>query len=253
MHLLEKFPFSDELPLRESHPRIPEPYASEMFYYDQLDLIKSLSKGKSWAYCDLVPDVVVGFVPNNNIYSLAQWLSLYLSLYRDINGEGAEVVFPGTSKSWIAKCNDSSQDLIARFAIHASLHPEISANERFNIADNAVASTWSAKWPIICAYFGLKGVPPTNGSGPDPAQYLGENADRWAELEKKYGLQKGRVSGNSRSFQGFPAFIMSMFDFDRPLDLSKTHQAWGSGKEERNTQEAWYTAFDRFRAAKIIP
>ncbi|KAJ5697819.1 hypothetical protein N7488_011503 [Penicillium malachiteum] len=235
VHLLEKFPLSDNIPLRESHPRIPEPFASQMFYYNQLDLLKTLSQGKVWTFCDIIPDVVIGFVPNNNVYCLAQWLALYLSLYRKIYGAGAEVVFPGTMK------------------IYASLNPAGSSAQSFNAADFAQPSRWSTKWPIICDYFGLKGVAPTNGSGPDPPTFLRENQAKWFEMEKQYSLQTGRVGGNQRSFDGFPAFIMSMFDFDRQLDMSKMHAAWGGGKEEVGIKEAWYTAFDRFRKARIIP
>lgn len=253
MHLIDNFPFSEDLPLRESLPRIPEPFASQMFYYNQLDLLNALSERKAWTYCDIIPDVVVGFVPNNNIYCLAQWLALYLSLVRELDGEGAEVVFPGTMKSWAIKCNDSSQDIIARFSIHASLHPEVCGGERFNAADNSCPSSWSIKWPIICEYFGLRGVAPVNGSGPDPAQFLNKNQESWFGLEKKYGLQTGRVGGNKRSFEGFPNFIMSMFDFDRQLDMTKMHRAWGEKKEEATVQDTWYTAFDRFRKARIIP
>lgn len=226
-----------------------------MFYYNQLDLLKDLSANKPWTFCDVIPDVIIGFVPHNNIYCLPQALGLYLSLYRDINGEGAEVVFPGTSNSWNNLTNDSCQDLIARFAIQASLHPEISAGQSYNTADQSTPSTWSKKWPTICSYFGLKGVGPTNGSGPDPVAYVSENRDRWLELEKKHGLQTGRV-GNERSYGGFPYFIMTLLDFDRQLDLSKAHDALkrsGAKVDEWNTEQAWYPAFDRFRKAKIIP
>ncbi len=223
-----------------------------MFYYNQIDLLKDLSKGKNWTFCDVIPDVIVGFVPNNNIYCLAQALSLYLSLYREIEGKGAEVVFPGTMQSWKIKSNDSSQDIIARFAIHASLHPEVSGGQSFNAADNAQSSSWSTKWPVICEYFGLKGVAPTNNSGPDPVQYTIDNRERWLQLEKRDGLQGGRV-GNERSYSGFPYFIMTMFNFDRHLDMTKMHQAWGNAREETDAKGAWWTAFDRFRKAKIIP
>ncbi|KAF9887231.1 hypothetical protein FE257_010359 [Aspergillus nanangensis] len=253
VHLVDEFPWKNELPLKESLPRIPEPHASQMFYYNQLDLLKELSAGKEWSYCSVMPDVIVGFVPNNNVYCLAQWLSIYLSIYREINGEGAEVVFPGTMESWKIKSNDSSQDIIARFAIHASLNPGVSAEQDFNTADHSRPSSWSAKWPIICDYFGLKGVAPEKGSGPDPARYIMENQAKWVEMETKFGLRAGHVGKNERSFQFFPYFIMTMFNFDRQLDMGKMHAAWGTKAEEINTQQAWYTAFDRFRKAKIIP
>jgi hypothetical protein len=253
VHLIDKFPFSNDLPLRESLPRIPEPYASQMFYYGQCDELAALSEGKSWTWCDVIPDVIVGFVPNNNVYSLNQWLGLYLSLVVELQGKGAEVQFPGTEESYTILCNDSSQDIVAKTAIYASLHPEKSAGQRFNAADSAQPSSWSKKWPIICAYFGLKGVgPPPGGCGPEPAQFLAEHVEDWRAVEKKYGLVTGRV-GNDKSFSGFPTFIMKMFNFDRQLDMSRTHELMGDAKEEVDTQTAWYTGFDRYRKAKIIP
>ncbi|KAM5342810.1 hypothetical protein ACJ41O_013776 [Fusarium nematophilum] len=197
--------------------------------------------------------MIVGFVPNNNIYCLAQALALYLSLYAEINGQGREVQFPGNERSWQNLSNDSSQDIVAKVAIYASLHPERSGGQRFNAADNSTPSSWSKKWPIICEYFGLKGVgPAADGSAPEPTQYVADNADKWKEMEKKYGLVTGRV-GNGRNLGGFPMFIMDAFNFDRHLDMSKTHEMWGDATEEIGTAAAWYTAFDRFRKARIIP
>lgn len=224
-----------------------------MFYYNQVDYLASASKNKSWTYCDVIPDVIVGFVPNNNIYCLAQTLATYLSLYAAVEGKGASCDFPGTEKSWVNKSNDSSQDIVAKFAIYASLHPEKTSGQRFNTADNANYSSWSHKWPVICEYFGLKGTPPpAGGSGPQPAKYIEEHLNAWKKLEKEQGLQTGRV-GNARSYGGFQPFIMTMFNFDRQLDLSKMHETWGDMKEERDAKGAWWTAFDRFKKAKIIP
>ncbi|KAL4985904.1 hypothetical protein BDW68DRAFT_198455 [Aspergillus falconensis] len=238
VHLLDKFPFADKLPLAESLPAIPEPFKSRLFYYPQVELLNQLSAGKTWKWCDVIPDIVVGFVPNNNAYCLAQWLAIYLSLYREINGPGAEVVFPGT-KSWTIKSNDSNQDIIGRFAVYASLHPEWSAGERYNVADNAQWSTWS-------------GVAPIDGPGPDPSAYIQENKEKWFQMEKKYGLKGGRV-GNDKSLTIVSNFLMNQFDFDRQVDLTKMHAAWGGAKEETDVQGAWHIAFDRFRAANIIP
>jgi hypothetical protein len=253
VHLLDKFPFANDLPLRESLPRIPEPYASEMFYYNQMDMLTAMSKGKPWTWCEVIPDMIVGFVPNNNIYCLAQFLALYLSLYAEVNGKGAEVPFPGTEISWKNKTNDSSQDICAKVSIVASLKPEISSEQRYNAADNAEPSSWSKKWPIICEYFGLKGTPPpAGGSGPEPAAYLAQHADAWKELEEKHGLVAGRV-GNGRSFGGFPYFIMTMLNFDRQMDMTQCHEMMGEYAENLDTQKAWYTAFDRFKRARIIP
>ncbi|KAF9888470.1 hypothetical protein FE257_008577 [Aspergillus nanangensis] len=252
VHLLDQFPFKDNLPLKESHPPIPEPARSLLFYTHQWELMKTLSEGKSWFYCDVRPDIIIGFVPNNSAHNLAQWIALYLSLYREIHGEGAEVVFPGT-KSWSILSNDSNQDTIARFAIYASLHPEASAGKSLNCSDHSQPTSWSVKWPILCQYFGLKGVAPTNGAGPDPAAFLREHQDQWVAMEKKYGLQTGHLLGDNISLAHVSYFLMSQFDFDRQVDLTEMHRVWGEATEERNIQEGWFTTFDRFKTAKIIP
>ncbi|KAF2841029.1 hypothetical protein M501DRAFT_951735 [Patellaria atrata CBS 101060] len=253
VHLLDKFPFSNDLPCKESLPRIPEPYASEMFYYNQVDLLASLSKGKSWTWAEVRPDMIVGFVPNNNIYCLAQALALYLTLYASIEGKGAECPFPGTQRSWKNLSNDSGQDLIAKFAICASLHGDKTGDQAYNTCDNSKPSSWSQKWPVICEFFGLKGTGPLpEGQAPQPIQYVGDHVNEWHKLEKEYGLQTGRV-GNDISFGGFPYFIMTMLDFDRQLDMTKTHEVWGDLKEEWDSKKTWWTAFERFRRAKIIP
>ncbi|GES63973.1 hypothetical protein ATEIFO6365_0008004300 [Aspergillus terreus] len=252
VHMLDKFPFKDNLPLKETHPPIPEPYRSQLFYTHQWELLKSLSQGKQWTYFDSRPDVIIGFVPNNSAHNLAQWVALYLSLCRKLYGEGAEVFFPGT-KSWNILSNDSCQDTIARFTIYASLHPEISAAKSLNCSDNSQPTSWSVKWPIICEYFGLKGVAPTNGPGPDPAKFLHEHQAEWAAMENEYGLQTGHLIGDKTSLPHVSYFLMSQFDFDRQVDLTEMHRVWGEASEERDIKDAWYTAFDRFRKAKIIP
>ena len=254
---LDEFPFPDKLPLSEDLPRIPEPWQSQNFYYNMCDWLEQESKGKSWTWCEVRPDMIVGFVPNNNVYCLAQTLATYLACYKEIAGEGADCAFPGTETSWKNLSNDSSQDIIARFSIHCALHPEICGQgQAFNVADNSTPVSWSQKWPIVCEFFGLNGTPPpVGGSGPAPGQYLVDHLSEWKEMEKKHRLAPGRV-GNDRSLAIFQYFIMTLLCFDRQLDLNKEHNTWnlGGGKaEEVDSKTAWWTAFQRFRDARIIP
>lgn len=257
VQMLDQFPFADRLPMNEDLPRIPEPFRSQNFYYNMCDWLEKESKGKSWTWCEVRPDMVPGFVPNNNVYSLAQTLATYLACYRELEGEGEECPFPGTEISWKNLSNDSSQDIIARFSIHCALHPETCGQgQAFNVADNSKPSSWSVKWPVICQFFGLKGTPPPpGGSGPAPGQYLSDHIKEWKEIEKRHGLATGRV-GNDRSLKMFQTFIMTMLCFDRQLDLTKMHKAWSSGGgkvEEIDAKQCWWTAFQRYRDAKIIP
>lgn len=234
-------------PLMESAPRVPKPYADNIFYYPQYDITKSLSDSAKWTFTEVRPDVIVGFVPNDNAMDGARGIALYLTLYRHIHGEGAEAPFMGTEKSWINKHNDTFQDILARFEIYAALHPNTCGKgAQFNIADGPVV-TWSEKWPALCKYFGLKGVGPKSGTLTAP-EFAKKNGGRWKEVETNHGLRKGLFERYDWSFIDG---IAVGFDFDREYDLSRLRLAGFT--EEIDTIKAWTTAFDRLKDAKIIP
>ena len=137
--------------------------------------------------------------------------------------------------------------MVARFSIHASLHPEKTGGLAFNTA--GPVNSWSGKWPIICKYFGLEGTGPEENS-PQPGAYIKEHRAQWDELEKKHNLKKGSVDNNI-THPGFQYFIMTMFNFDRQQDMSLSKEVGYA--EEIGTQQAWYLAFDRMKKAKVIP
>ena len=91
------------------------------------------------------------------------------------------------------KYNESPQDMVAHFSIHASLNPEKTASQSFNVGGQE--DSWSGKWPIICDYFGLKGTGPEEGS-PQPGAYIDAHKKEWEELEKKHNLKKGSVDSD---------------------------------------------------------
>ncbi|CAG9981059.1 unnamed protein product [Clonostachys byssicola] len=248
---LPGFPHGNPLPLRETLPRISS--APNLFYYHQVDALRDMCAGKVWTWCEIRPDLVVGFVPHNNFYCLAQVLATYLSLYASLNGPGAQVPFPGGEKSWTSLSQDSSQDVIAKASIYASLHPERSSQESFNVADDATPWSWSNRWPIICSYFGLQGVGPTSKArGPQPSEYLADHVDDWRSLEIIKGLQPGRVI-KSETHALHAHAMMTLADQDRQMDLSKCYRLMGDAKTAIGIKESWWKAFDRFREARIIP
>ena len=251
-HLLENHP-SDYMPvpLSESLPRLKAPYHDMLFYHPQLDWVSEYSKGKKWSWCDTRPDIIIGFVPNQNFYSLGTALGVYLSLYRELEGAGAECPFPGTSKSWVAQSNDSSSDMIARQTLYLSLNlPADQKGQGFNVADARKPESWSTKWPVLCEYFGLKGTPPADPNDREVRSYIKQHFNTWTKLEQKHSLKKG-IADSDRTFKGFEYFLLTQFDFDRQYDMTKMYSTGFS--EERSTKQAWGGVFDRMRAAKIIP
>ncbi|KAI3550727.1 SirQ [Colletotrichum abscissum] len=259
IHLIDHFPFAKKLPLRESLPRIPEPFGSQLFYYHQIDALSRLCEGKSWSWCEVRADTIVGFVPNNNIYCAAQTLGIYLTLFAEIQGKGVECPFPGNEKCWNNLSQESNQDILAKICIYASLHPNVTHKQTYNAGDNFESSSWRYRWPVICEYFGSKGTPPL----PDrqallPEHYLMKHVEKWKEMEKKYGLVGGHII-NDRTFiepthgVGMIYGLTNMLGFDRQLDMTQCHEMWGSSKEEIDTKSSWHTVFNRFRKARIIP
>lgn len=100
-------------PLKESAPPIPEPWASNVFYYAQYDTVKQLSEGKRWEFCEIRPDAFIGFVPQNNAMNLVQAIGLWLAMVRSFEELGTEVIFPGNENAYKALQTNSSQDILA--------------------------------------------------------------------------------------------------------------------------------------------
>jgi hypothetical protein len=154
---------------------------------------------------------IIGFVPNQNFYSLGTVVAYYLALYRHINGEGAECPYPGTSKAWKAKTILSCSEMIARQTLHLSLTlPLDRKGESFNVADAKHDTTWETDWPAICKYFGLKGTPPPDDSKDrEVRKYIKDNFSTWEKLEKEKGLVSG-LADSPMTFPGFEYFLFTM-------------------------------------------
>ena len=250
-HLLESRPTDYiHVPLAESQPRLRSPYGETLFYNPQLDWISSYAKDKSWNWCDTRPDIIIGFVPNQNFYSLGTVLGIYLTLYAEVEGRNAKCPFPGTEKSWNAKSNDSSSDMIARQTLFLSLNLGIDQKgEGYNVADAKHPETWSSKWPQLCSYFGLEGCAP-EGEAPEVRRYIHQHLDTWKRMEREYGLRSG-IADSDLTFQGFEYFLLTQFDFDRQYDMTKMYATGFT--EERSIMQAWGGVFDRMKKANIIP
>ena len=232
-------------PLKETMPRIAEPYASNIFYYAQYDTMKRLSEGKRWKFCEIRPDAIVGFVPQNNAMNIAQALGLFLAMYKSIEGSGAEVPFPGNEAAYKELHTDTSQDILARFHIFASFHADAVAGRAFNIADGDVV-TWEQIWPGVCSWFGLKGVGPDQ-SRSTGTQWVQEHKGQWNAWVKEHGLKEGALEATSWDFM---AVIMGI-TFDRHYDLSACRQV--GFDETVSTVKGYTLAFERMKQARIIP
>lgn len=179
--------------------------------------------------------------------NMAQGLAFYLSLYREVHGPGAKVPYPGAEHGYRHRHTDTFQDIAAKMEIYAALNPEKCGDGKaFNVANGDV-TTWADKWPGICAYFGLKGTGP-QGTFEPPAAFVQRNANLWNRLVQRLGLRVGRIE---TFYWPFLDFLMDKAFFDRQYDLSAARSV--GFVETIDTVKAYMIAFDRMRAARVIP
>ncbi|PYH42880.1 SDR family oxidoreductase [Aspergillus saccharolyticus JOP 1030-1] len=249
VYLLDKFPFRGQTPLSEDLPRVPAEYAKDLFYYHEVDLLKELSAGKPWSWCEVRPDVIVGVAPFGNANCMAQTMGIYLSLYRHIHGVNARVPFPGNTTTWTLTSTDSNQDIIARFCIHVSLQaPEMVAGRAFNIADSARPVAWSERWPALARYFGLEGTGP-DAAALHPTAFMEQHWDTVRQLCREKGLRE-EVIDRSVHNTGARMGSLRLMDFDREFDLRRARSVGFA--EELGVEESWGRAFERVRKCGLL-
>ncbi|KAH7354988.1 hypothetical protein BKA65DRAFT_581662 [Rhexocercosporidium sp. MPI-PUGE-AT-0058] len=238
-------------PLKENAPRVAEPYGQHILYYPQIDTLTQLAEGKKWKFADIRPDAIVGFVPNHNPMNLAEPLALYLSLWKSLSPTKT-VPFPGSAESYKHTQSNISSDQLGRFHIFASLHPELTAGKAFNIADEDRGISFEMIWPAIAAYFGLEGVGPVEDGdvkGLSGEGWVRKQESVWESWTREHGLREGVIENTC---WGFMTIVTGEYStVDRDFDLSEARRI---GYTERvDHVKGYYVAFDRMRAAKIIP
>ncbi|KAF2493652.1 hypothetical protein BU16DRAFT_573851 [Lophium mytilinum] len=231
-----KTPYTEDMVLPSSND-------SSVHYAEFQNILTEKSEGKKWTWCDVRPDAVIGFAPTGSTYNLTAHWATYLSLYANVEGAGSSVAFPGTENAYNSLLNEASSSTIARLAIWASLHPEVSAGQLFNVADSARAESMRDRWPKIASWFGLMGIGPAPES--DEASLL---PSKYVQKHEKVLKEKGMgVLVWKAEFLDSYGFYL---DFDRQMSLEKCRKA--GFEEEKDPNEAWFGAFEKFRGAGMI-
>jgi hypothetical protein len=181
--------------------------------------------------------------------NLGQALGLFLAFYASQEGPGATVQFPGNDAVYNALHTDSTQTTVARMHIYASLHPEKTSGQVFNVGDTFGGIRWADKWPALCGWFGLKGVS-RDESAPMPsgAAYMHLHQKDWSSWEARNGL-KGKVL--EAASWDFLHVMLEMAVFDRQYDLGRLKEIGFT--DTRDIIKSFIAVFEQMRAVKIIP
>ncbi|KDQ62242.1 hypothetical protein JAAARDRAFT_30126 [Jaapia argillacea MUCL 33604] len=258
-------------PLKEESPRVPEPFASKIFYYGQVDALRELSKDKKWSWAEVRPDVIVGTVPRGNFMNAAVGIAIYLSM-KSVLEPGSTVEYPGTGDAYTTRHSDSDHDVSARFQIHLALKAGDSEEGRkklsgkaYNIVDGPEPVTWSTKWPALCTYFGLEGAPPPTPITPPRMedfylstplqQYVDKNKEEYLTRLKQKGLNTATIEetlnqgGSSMRFAGI---ILIFGGRDRFYDLTNAREV-AEFTETVDPVNSYITQFAKMKELGIIP
>ena len=107
----------------------------------------------------------------------------------------------------------------------------------------------SERWPAIADYFGLEGTGPLDDddhAGKEDLLKPGEFIEMHKDVWDRWGGKGSRVfKAEALDEYGYH------FTFDRHMSLEKVR---GVGfEEEREPNASWFRAFERLRAAGMIP
>jgi nucleoside-diphosphate-sugar epimerase len=230
--------------VEELADQLPEDYAKTVSYPHYRAMLTQESADKSWTWCEVCPDAIIGFTPNGSGYSLAGHWAIYLYAYKLVHGEGAEVPYPGVQAGYDALYSETSATTLARVAIYASLHPEQFRKKIFNVADSTTPSSMRERWPQIASWFGLKGVPP-----PESASVNDQKPSDFVK-ESREALVRAGVKGVDIWNPGQLDSYGYWLTFDRHLSLKRLRDS--GFKEERRPDEGWWEAFNMFQQAGMI-
>lgn len=132
--------------------------------------------------------------------NLAEPFALYLSLWKSLRPSNP-VPFPGTAESYTHWQSNISSDQLGKFHIYASLHPEQTAGEAFNIADEDRPVSFQMVWSDIAAFFGLKGIGPIlESEGLSGENWVMAQKEIWGKWTKENGLREKVIDNTCWDF-----------------------------------------------------
>ncbi|KAJ5113915.1 hypothetical protein N7456_002449 [Penicillium angulare] len=253
---------------------LPSDYAKTVVYPAYRQILGTASEGKSWTWCEVCPDAIIGFTPNGSQFSLALHWAQYLSLYAYNHGVGpdsqvtgssvTEVPFPGNVAGANSLFTPVASKTIARFMIYASMNPKTCGNgQLFNIADSDIPCKYGDIWTHLAKWFGLVGVGPPEekleppkdtlrvGELPQstaaltPGEYIAKHNGIFAKCGRLNAVGGG-VGVGSQQLDSVGYWLT----FDRQMSLTKLTS---SGFEmDGDSIQAWLESFEIFRKAGLI-
>ncbi|MFF7709354.1 NAD-dependent epimerase/dehydratase family protein [Pseudomonas sp. NPDC007930] len=226
-----------QTPFRESQGRLDV----ANFYYAQEDEVFAAAARDGFSWSVHRPHTVIGVAPGNAM-NMATTLAVYASLCK---AQGKPMVFPGSRVQWDSLTDMTDAHQLAQQLLWAATAPG-AANQAFNIVNGDVFR-WRWMWGRIAEWFGVQAADYPATPAPLEQQLAG-SAEAWRALAGEHGLAEASIERLVSPWH-------TDADLGRPLevvtDMSKSRGLGFTAYQA--TDEAFFRAFARLRAERLIP
>lgn len=226
-----------QTPFREEQGRLDV----ENFYYAQEDEVFAAARQDGFTWSVHRPHTVIG-VAVGNAMNMATTLAVYASICKHT---GRPFVFPGSRVQWDSLTDMTDARQLAKQLYWAATTPA-GADQAFNITNGDIFR-WKWMWSRIANYFGLQ--PADFPETPAPLESQMTDDQRiWTQIATRHSLHESDI-------QRLISPWHTDADLGRPIevvtDMSKSRALGFSAYQA--TDQAFFDAFDRLRAEKLIP
>jgi len=224
-------------PFREEQPRLPY----QNFYYDQEDELFATAERQGFSWSVHRPHTLIGYAVGNQM-NMAATLGAYAAICRET---GRPFVFPGSPQQYEAVVDVTDGRLIAKHLHWAATTPE-AGNNAFNVVNGEVFR-WNWMWPKLAEHLGVAAGEYPGHAQPLEHQMAGMEPV-WDKIVAKHGLKShalDTVASWWHSDADLGRVIENFNDMTKSRDLGFTAY--------QNSARSFTDAFDRFRAAKVLP
>ncbi len=224
-------------PFREEQPRL----AYQNFYYDQEDELFAAAKKQGFGWSVHRPHTLIGYAVGNQM-NMAATLGAYAAICKET---GRPFVFPGSPEQYQAVVDVTDGRIIAEHLLWAATEPQARDNA-FNIVNGEVFR-WNWLWPKLAAHLGVAAADYPGHAQPLEEQMAGMEPV-WDRIVAKHGLQKNALNTVAswwHSDADLGRVIENFTDMTKSRDLGFTAY--------QNTVRSFTDAFDKLRAARVLP
>jgi nucleoside-diphosphate-sugar epimerase len=224
-------------PFREEQPRL----AYQNFYYDQEDEVFAAAERQGFGWSVHRPHTLIGYALGNQM-NMAATLGAYAAICRET---GRPFVFPGSPQQYEAPVDITDGRIIARHLLWAATEPA-ARNNAFNIVNGEVFR-WNWLWPKLAAHLGVPAADYPGHAQPLEEQMKGMEPV-WDTIVARHGLQKNplnTVASWWHSDADLGRVIENFTDMTKSRDMGFTAY--------QSSLRSFTDAFDRFRAARVLP